>query len=160
MHTQHKANPGFVVVQKADLWSCGVILYALLYGRYPFDASEKHYARKIVRADYTFPEHVPVSEECKVLMQRLLVPEPSQRMCMEEILVQPWFGKALPEGALEMNDFYLGWSAPLYEVSTRSTAMQGCSVDTYCATSVHRAWVCWLQMCSVQPVKSFEFDCR
>ncbi len=39
-------------------------------------------------------------------------------MCMEDILAQPWFCEALPEGALKMNDFYLAWSAPLSEVST------------------------------------------
>ena len=109
---------GCIVMQKADLWSCGVILFALLYGRYPFDASEKYYMRKIVSADYTLPEQVPVSAECVALMQRLLVPEPRQRMCMQEILIQPWFCCDLPSGAQNMNQFYLQHSAPLDEVLT------------------------------------------
>ena len=103
-------------MQKADLWSCGVILFALLYGRYPFDATERHYARKVVTADYTIPEQVAVSAECKALMQRLLCPDPKARICMEDILAQPWFCEALPEGALTMNDYYLAGSVDLSEV--------------------------------------------
>ena len=30
-----------------------MILYAMLYGKYPFDAKEARFARKIVTADYT-----------------------------------------------------------------------------------------------------------
>ena len=100
------------------MWSCGVILFALWYRQYPFDASERRYTCKIVKADYTIPDYVPVSAECKHLVQNLLIPEPRRRMCMEDILAQPWFCEALPEGALKMNDFYLAWSAPLSEVST------------------------------------------
>lgn len=103
-------------MQKADLWSCGVILFALLYGRYPFDATERHCARKVVTADYTIPEQVTVSAECKTLMQRLLCPDPKARICMEDILAQPWFCEALPTGALTMNDYYMTGSVDLSEV--------------------------------------------
>ncbi|DBA77617.1 TPA: hypothetical protein ACH3X1_009416 [Trebouxia sp. C0004] len=101
--------------KKADLWSCGVILFVLLYGRYPFDATERHYARKVVTADYTIPEQVPVSGECKALVHHLLCPDPKARICMEDILAQPWFRKALPAGALTMNDYYLAGSVDLSE---------------------------------------------
>ena len=108
-------------MQKADLWSCGVILFALLFGRYPFDTSERHYLRKMVKADYTFPEDVPVSAECKELVQRLLVPEPSHRMSMLDILAHPWFLQDLPEGALAMNDFYLAHSPDVTEASVNQS---------------------------------------
>lgn len=34
---------------------------AILFGRYPFNANHKGYARKIARADYTFPDDVEVT---------------------------------------------------------------------------------------------------
>ena len=42
-------------MQKADIWSCGIILFAILFGRYPFDAREPRFARKIVKAQYSLP---------------------------------------------------------------------------------------------------------
>jgi len=47
-------------VQKADIWSCGVILYAMLYGCYPFSNKEPDYIRKIVTATYHMPPDVQV----------------------------------------------------------------------------------------------------
>lgn len=101
--------------KKADLWSCGVILFALLYGRYPFDASQRRCARKVVTADYIIPDQVAVSAECKALVQRLLCPDPKARICMEDILAQPWFREGLAKGALTMNDYYLAGSTDLNE---------------------------------------------
>ena len=65
-------------LQKADIWSSGVILYALLYGRYPFNAKEKDYAKNIVTANYAMPEDVPVSASCKELLSHVLVADPAQ----------------------------------------------------------------------------------
>ena len=65
-------------LQKADIWSSGVILYALLYGRYPFNAKEKDYAKNIVTANYAMPEDVPVSTSCKELLSHVLVADPAQ----------------------------------------------------------------------------------
>ena len=42
--------------QKADIWSCGVILYAMLFGKYPFDAQQRNFARHIVNAQYSIPQ--------------------------------------------------------------------------------------------------------
>ncbi|KAK9809250.1 hypothetical protein WJX72_012085 [[Myrmecia] bisecta] len=93
--------------KKADIWSCGIILYAMLYGRYPFNAKERDYARKIVTAAYVLPQDVEVSDLCKDLMTRVLVADPDKRLSMEEIRAHPWFLHQLPEGALEMNSWYM-----------------------------------------------------
>ena len=63
-------------MQLADIWSCGIILYAILFGRYPFNAQDRDYARKIVNADYEVPADVPVNPECVDLLLRILVADP------------------------------------------------------------------------------------
>ncbi len=91
----------------ADIWSTGIILYAILFGRYPFHAQEREYARRIVDAAYVIPADVPVSPVCLDLVRRILVADPAKRLSMEGIKRHPWFLKDLPPGALDMNDFYL-----------------------------------------------------
>jgi serine/threonine protein kinase len=39
----------------ADVWSCGIILFAMLFGKYPFDAKEPRFVRDIIAAKYTLP---------------------------------------------------------------------------------------------------------
>ena len=99
--------PWHCMAQLADIWSCGIILYAILFGRYPFNAKDRDYARKIVNAEYPIPPDVPVSYECVSLVRRILVADPSQRLSIEDIKLHPWFLRDLPNGALHMNDFYL-----------------------------------------------------
>lgn len=45
----------FYCLQKADIWSCGIILYAMLFGKHPFDVDDKLFMRKLVLARYTLP---------------------------------------------------------------------------------------------------------
>ena len=42
-------------MQKADIWSCGIILYAMLFGKHPFDVEDKLFIRKLVLARYHLP---------------------------------------------------------------------------------------------------------
>ncbi len=58
------ADPAHIAAQKADIWSCGVILYAMLYGCYPFSNKEQDYIRKIVTASYHLPSDISVRVRC------------------------------------------------------------------------------------------------
>ena len=126
-------------MQMADIWSCGIILYAMLFGRYPFNARERDYARKIVSAQYVLPSDVPVSAECADLLTRVLVADPHVRLSMDDIKRHPWFNQDLPGGALQMNDFYL--QAPPFLDMVRATALlwacrNGGSTDFVCRYDV------------------------
>ncbi|CAN6182299.1 unnamed protein product [Urochloa humidicola] len=77
---------------RADLWSCGVVLYVLLCGFLPFQ--HENYAKmyqKIFKAEYQVPPWV--SGEARRLIARLLVVDPAKRASVEEIMLTPWFRK-------------------------------------------------------------------
>jgi len=77
---------------KADLWSCGVILYVLISGFLPFqeDNMMKMY-QKMFKARYTFPTWFP--HEPSRLVAKLLVVDPKKRLTIQGIMRQPWFYK-------------------------------------------------------------------
>lgn len=77
---------------KADIWSCGVVLYVLLAGFLPFqDVNLLAMYRKIYRAEYEFPSWF--STESKRLVSKLLVSDPGKRISIPGIMRVSWFRK-------------------------------------------------------------------
>ncbi|XP_051125801.1 CBL-interacting protein kinase 23-like [Andrographis paniculata] len=77
---------------KADLWSCGVILFVLMAGYLPFEESNiQALYKKIFKADFTCPAWFSAS--AKKLIKRILDPNPSTRITIAEVIENEWFKK-------------------------------------------------------------------
>merc|ERR1719262_1528724 len=73
-----------------DLWSCGVILFALVCGFLPFeDQNTSALYRKILNADYQPPKFI--SESVRDLIARLLTTDPEQRYTVPRVRAHAWY---------------------------------------------------------------------
>lgn len=78
---------------KLDIWSCGVVLFCMLCGHYPFeDPSDPNNIKKhiinICEAKYTLPLHL--SQDATSLLKTILTPDPSKRPSALELLNNDW----------------------------------------------------------------------
>lgn len=76
----------------SDIWSLGVVLFAILTGGVPFKATSIEELQKVLSgAQYTVPEFL--TPECKDLIKRMLTPDPHSRISIEQILSHKWLNK-------------------------------------------------------------------
>ncbi|KAH7886856.1 hypothetical protein F5I97DRAFT_2019117 [Phlebopus sp. FC_14] len=96
----HYASPEIVNGMKykghaTDIWSCGVILFALLTGRLPFDDKNvRTLLAKVKAGKYDVPAYI--DPQAKDLLTRMLVVDVDRRITIPEILAHPWFNKSTP----------------------------------------------------------------
>lgn len=91
---------------KADLWSCGVILFVLMAGYLPFeDSNLATLYKKIFKADFTCPPWF--SSSAKKLIKRILDPNPVTRITIAEVIENEWFKKGYKPPRFEQADVSL-----------------------------------------------------
>jgi len=73
----------------ADIWSMGVILYAMLFSSLPFNENtEEHIVQSILNKPVVYPKQVSIL--IRDLLSRMLEKDPKKRITIPEIICHKW----------------------------------------------------------------------
>lgn len=89
-----------------DIWSAGVVLYAMVYGTVPFRANNmKDLNKLILEGKYILKEDV--SSEVRDLLTKVLEKDPKKRLTIPQILCHPWFAEEEEKNCKNKTKYYL-----------------------------------------------------
>ena len=92
--------------EKCDIWSAGVILYAMLSGKFPFNGkTNKEICKSIIKKtfDLTKSPWENISKEAKDLISNMLCDE-NKRYSSEKVLNHPWLTKLAPNNKIPISN--------------------------------------------------------
>eukprot|EP01094_Clydonella_sp_ATCC50884_P022405 TRINITY_DN5128_c3_g2_i2.p1 TRINITY_DN5128_c3_g2~~TRINITY_DN5128_c3_g2_i2.p1 ORF type:complete len:571 (-),score=177.27 TRINITY_DN5128_c3_g2_i2:107-1819(-) len=91
----HYASPEVVCGKsydglQSDVWSCGVILFALASGKLPFDDENiRKLLGKVKIGEFSMPPYFPA--DLQHLIRRMLTVDPAERATIHEVISHEWF---------------------------------------------------------------------
>ena len=96
--------------EKADIWSCGIILYTMLCGHPPFCGNKENTIKsKILHSKLVFPskEFKSVSNEAIEYIKHLLSYNPDDRPTAEEALNNKWLLSMICNGNSKLSEYII-----------------------------------------------------
>ena len=90
---------------KIDVWSCGIILYAMLCGYLPFEDQDNEVLfKKILECKLEYPNYV--NKLSIDLIEKILVTDPEKRITIKDIKKHPFYlkGKSIFEENFSINN--------------------------------------------------------
>lgn len=93
--------------EPTDVWSAGILLYALLMGEFPFSHPSMTVLFEHIRTSpFMFPDYL--SSEAVDLLKRMLNRDVSSRISVPEALDHPWFDE-LKRNQVDVSKLPAGW---------------------------------------------------
>ncbi|CAG9316543.1 unnamed protein product [Blepharisma stoltei] len=78
---------------EVDVWSCGIVMFALICGYLPFeDPNTSQLYKKIISGEFKMPKYI--SEEAKDLLSKIINVNPKERYTIDQIRRHPWLQMA------------------------------------------------------------------
>ena len=96
--------------EKADIWSCGIILYTMLCGHPPFCGNKENVIKsKILHSKLIFPskEFKSVSKQAIEYIKHLLSYDPEDRPSAEEALNNKWLQSMISHGNSKLSEYII-----------------------------------------------------
>jgi serine/threonine protein kinase len=100
-----EVSPVLYKPKPPDMWSLGVSVYALLFGKYPYDLErglqqvEQNYVKNVARSldlgELKFPDVPVVPQELKDILAALLIKNPDKRLTADQLVSIEWMKNAL-----------------------------------------------------------------